>query len=114
MYTDMFKLFSEQAEKNLTPFHQYNRLMAKHVEQMTQLQLNAINSYGELGLAQFKAAGDIHDMPSLMAFNGQQVATLTKLSQQLSEDSHKVQEIARAFKADVDKLAAESLQTGQA
>ncbi|MCL1039158.1 phasin family protein [Shewanella corallii] len=110
MYTDMFKMFSEQAEKSLAPYQKFNALMAKHVEQITELQVNAMKAYSELGLAQFKAASEVKDVTSLAAFNGQQMATLTKLSQQLMDDSNKIQNIAKTFKDDVDQLTTENIK----
>ncbi|WP_261924652.1 phasin family protein [Shewanella sp. NFH-SH190041] len=111
MYTEMFKLFSEQTEKTLAPLNKFNCLLAKHVEQMTQLQLNAMKSYGELGLSQFKAASEIKDINSMVAFNGQQLANLNKLSQQLIDDSNQMQTIAKSFKEDIDKLTSDNIKT---
>ncbi|MGI2261050.1 phasin family protein [Shewanella sp. GXUN23E] len=110
MYTDMFKMFSEQAEKSLAPYHKFNQLMAKHVEQVTAMQVNAMKAYSELGLAQFKAASEVKDVTSLAVFNSQQMATLTKLSQQLMDDSNKIQNIAKSFKEDVDQLTSDNIK----
>lgn len=110
MYTDMFKMFSEQAQKSLAPYTKFNTLMAKHVEQITELQVNAMKAYSELGLAQFKAASEVKDVTSLASFNSQQMATLTKLSQQLMDDSGRIQTIAKTFKDDVEELTTENLK----
>lgn len=61
--------------------------MTKNVEVLTELQLNAIRTYSELGLAQMKAASEIKDVTSLTAFNSQQLGVLNKLSQQMMDDS---------------------------
>ncbi|MEF1174059.1 phasin family protein, partial [Vibrio sinaloensis] len=45
------------------------------------------------------------------AFNGQQLNTLTKLSQQMIDDSNKLQSIAKEFKEDVEQLTTENLKT---
>ncbi|KAE8433856.1 phasin family protein [Vibrio cholerae O1 biovar El Tor] len=106
-----FKTFSDQTEKNFEPYIKFNKLVTKNVEVLTELQLNAIRTYSELGLAQMKAASEIKDVTSLTAFNSQQLGVLNKLSQQMMDDSKKLQNIAKEFKDDVEKLASENLKT---
>lgn len=111
MYTDFFKTFSDQTEKNLEPMYKFNKLMAKNVEVLTELQLNAVRTYSEMGLNQFKAAADVKDVTTLTAFSSQQLAVMTKLSQQMLDDSNKLQNIAKEFKDDVEQLTSENLKT---
>ncbi len=111
MYTDFFKTFTDQTEKGLEPYIKFNKLVTKNVEVLTELQLNAIRTYSEMGLMQMKAASEVKDVTSLTAFNGQQLNTLTKLSQQMIDDSNKLQSIAKEFKEDVEQLTTENLKT---
>ena len=111
MYTDFFKSFTDQTEKSLEPYLKFNKLVTKNVEVMTELQLNAIRTYSEMGLTQMKAASEIKDVTSLTAFNSQQLAVLTKLSQQMMDDSNKLQSIAKEFKEDVEQMTSENLKT---
>lgn len=110
MYTDIFKTFSEQTEKTLAPYVKFNKLIAKNVETLTQLQLNAVRTYSEMGLAQVKAASSITDVTTLTAFSGQQIAAVTKLSQQMMDDSAKLQAIAKELKDDIEKITAENIK----
>ena len=110
MYTDMFKSFSEQAEKTFAPLVKFNKLCAKNVEELTHLQLSAARSYSELGLSQLKAATDIKNVQSLVSFNSSQIDALTRLSQQMVEDSKKFSAVAQDFKADCDALVAENVK----
>lgn len=109
MYTDAFKSFTEQTEKSMNPLLKFNKLMAKNVEQLTELQLNAMRCYADMGVAQIKAAAEIKDLPSLTSFNSQQLSTLAKVSEQVSEDSKKMQELANEFKQELDNLMSENL-----
>ncbi len=111
MYTDFFKTFSDQTEKTFEPYVKFNKLVTKNVEVLTELQLNAIRTYSEVGLTQMKAATEVKDVSSLTAFNGQQLSVLNKLSQQLIDDSNKLQAIAKEFKDDVETLTSENLKT---
>ncbi|MFD2179289.1 phasin family protein [Veronia pacifica] len=110
MYTEMFKTVSEQTEKSMAPFVKFNKLVTKNVETLTELQLNAIRTYSEMGLAQMKAASDVKDVTSFTAFAGQQMNALTHLSQQLIDDSNKLQNVAKEFKDELDHLATENLK----
>ncbi len=111
MYTDFFKTFSDQTEKTMEPYLKFNKLVTKNVEVLTELQLNAIRTYSEMGHTQMKAASEIKDVTSLTAFNSQQLSVLTKLSQQMTDDSNKLQSIAKEFKEDVEQLTSENLKT---
>ncbi|WP_136808867.1 phasin family protein [Desulfosediminicola flagellatus] len=108
MYTEAFKTFTEQAEKSLSPMTLFNKMMAKNIEQMTELQVNAVRAYSELGVNQIKAATEIKDVTSLASFNSSQLATLAKISEQVSEDSKKIQDIAQEFKDELDALVSEN------
>ncbi|MDX1304347.1 MULTISPECIES: phasin family protein [Photobacterium] len=110
MYTEMFKSFSEQTEKTLAPYVKFNKLFTKNVEDLTELQLAAVRAYSDLGLSQLKAVGEVKDLESLTAFNSQQLETLTKLSQQLMDDSNKFSAVAQTFKNDVEELVAENVK----
>ncbi|MEO0890245.1 MAG: phasin family protein, partial [Pseudomonadota bacterium] len=68
-------------------------------------------TYSEVGLNQMKAASEIKDVTSLTAFNSQQLTVLTKLSQQMMDDSNKLQAIAKEFKEDVEQMTSENLKT---
>ena len=110
MYTEMFKSFSEQTEKTLAPYAKFNKVFAKNVEQLTELQLSAVRAYSDLGLNQLKAVSEVEDIESLTAFNGQQLETLTKLSQQLLEDSNKFSSVAQSFKTEVEEFVADNVK----
>lgn len=110
MYTDMFKTFSEQTEKTLAPVTKFNQLFAKNIEQLTELQLAAVRSYSDLGVEQLKAATEVRDVQSLTAFSSKQLQAMTHLSQQMINDSNKLNEIAQNFKTEVDALATENVK----
>ena len=111
MYTDFFKTFTDQTEKTLEPYVKFNKLMAKNVEVLTELQLNAMRTYSEMGLTQMKAASEIKDVTSLTAFSGQQLNVLSKFSQQMMDDSNKLQSIAKEFKDDIEQITTDNLKT---
>ncbi|MEF1231281.1 phasin family protein, partial [Vibrio fortis] len=50
MYTDIFKSMTDQTEKQFEPYFKFNKLIAKNVEVMTELQMNAMKTYTDMGL----------------------------------------------------------------
>lgn len=111
MYSEIFKTFSEQTEKTMAPYIKFNKLVARNVETLTELQVNAVRIYSEMGLAQVKAASSVTDVTSMTAFSGQQFAAVSKLSQQMMDDSAKLQSIAKEFKTDIEKLTTDNIKT---
>ncbi len=65
MYNEMFKSFSEQAEKTLAPYMKFNHLFTKNIENIAELQLAAVRAYSDLGLSQLKSIDQIKDIQSL-------------------------------------------------
>lgn len=110
MYTEMFKSFSEQTEKNLAPYVKFNQLFTKNIEEITELQLAAVRAYSDLGLTQLKAVSEVKDLNSLTNYTSQQLEALTKLSQQLIDDSNKFSAIAQEFRTDVEELVSENVK----
>ncbi|WP_299688635.1 phasin family protein [uncultured Vibrio sp.] len=111
MYTDIFKTMTDQTEKQFEPYFKFNKLVAKNVQTLAELQMDAMQTYTDMGLAQMKAVSEIKDVNSLTAFNSQQLSTLTQLSQQMMSDSAKLQAVAKEFKEDVETLTTENLKT---
>lgn len=108
MYTEAFKSFSEQTEKSVSPFVKFNQLMAKNIAQLTEFQINSVKAYSDLGVSQIKAAAEIKDVTSLASFNSSQLAAIAKISEQVSDDSKKLQDIAQEFRDELDTLVAEN------
>lgn len=110
MYTEMFKSFSEQTEKSLAPYVKFNKVFTKNIEELTELQLAAVRAYSDLGISQLKAVSEVKDLQSFAEYNSQQLESLTKLSQQLIDDSNKFNAIAQSFKTEVEELVAENVK----
>jgi len=111
MYTDFFRTFTDQTEKSFEPYFKFNKVLTKNVEVLTELQLGSMRAYSDIGLSQMKAVGDVKDAATLAAFTTKQLTTLSQLSQQMIDDSNKLQSIATEFKGGVEKLASENVST---
>ncbi len=117
MYTDLLKnfaQFSEQTDKALAPISKFNKLLSKNVEQLTELQLASVEAYRELSLAQMKAAADVNNPEALKEFNLKQVEVLKQVSEQMTKDSARFNELAQDFGKEVQELTAENLKSVKA
>lgn len=113
MYNDLMKTFQEQSEKYFSPMFKFNQLVAKNIEQLAQLQLDAAQSYTETTLAQLKTAAEISDVKTFVDFNASQLNALNTLSQKMIADGQKLQQLGQGFKDNLEALSKETLKTAQ-
>ncbi len=109
MYSGFFNSLNSQYQNVFEPYVKYNQLIAKNFNDLTNLQLDSARTYAEIGLAQVNANSQIKDPQSLMACGSKQLETMTRLSQQMIEDGKKLSNLATEFKAELEKLVAESV-----
>lgn len=110
MYSELFKTFSSQTENMMSPFTNYNEMLVKNIEETTNLQLEAMKKYADIGINQIKNATAVKDVSSLIEFNTKQAETFTELSQSLIEDGKRMSDIAQSFKGNLDELAATAMK----
>ncbi len=51
MYTDLLKTLTEQNEKFLSPVLKFNQLVAQNIEQLANIQVNAVQSFSSTSVA---------------------------------------------------------------
>lgn len=110
MYTDLFKTLSDQSQNTFEPVLKFNQLVAKNFSALTNLQLDSARQYADIGLAQIHMNSQIKDMQTLISSGTKQMETMTRISQQMIEDGKKLSALASEFKAELDKLVAESVE----
>ena len=108
MYSGFFNNLSSQYQTTFEPYVKYNQLATRNFTDLTNLQLQSARTYADIGLAQLNANSQVRDMPSLMTSGSKQLETMTRLSQQMIEDGKKLSTLANDFKAELEKLVAES------
>ena len=110
MYTDIFKTLNDQSQNAFEPMVKFNQLVAKNFSELTNLQLDSARQYADIGLAQIHMSSQIKDMQTLISSGTKQMETMTRISQQMIEDGKKLSTLANEFKAELDKLVAESVE----
>lgn len=108
MYTKMYSSFTEQFEKMMAPYARFNKLMAKNLEDLTELSMASLRERATVSTESIKALCEVKDFQSLTACTSQQMQCMAKLSQRCVDDSTRLTEIMKKFKADLDEIVAET------
>lgn len=108
MQENLLNAFAEQAKSLYAPFSKFNGMFVENVEKITELQLNALKSYAEMGVEQLKKASEIKDADTARAFTAAQAEAATALNKKILEDAKAFSEIATAFKEQVEDVIAEA------
>ncbi|MPY25567.1 phasin family protein [Shewanella psychropiezotolerans] len=113
MNQEMFKSFNDQLQQVFAPLNQFNQLVAENIEQLSRIQLESLKAYSTLGNEQVKSATSISDGQSLATHGSKQLELITKVSQQLMEDSQKFTQIGQSFKQAADQYVNESTKAAK-
>ncbi|MFC3033406.1 phasin family protein [Pseudoalteromonas fenneropenaei] len=113
MYNDLLKTFSAQSEKYFSPLVQFNQLVAKNIEQLAQIQLEAAQSYTKTSIEQLKTASEVKDVKSFIDFNVSQLSALNALSQQMIADGQKLTQLGQEFKDTLETINKDAMKAAQ-
>lgn len=109
MSNEVFGKLFEQYEPVLAPVVKANKLAVANLEKLVNFQFEALRSYADLGLNQFKAAAEVSDVTSLQGFYASQVDAFNVLRKKVLDDAQALVDLSTGFKAEFDKLAKDSV-----
>lgn len=107
MYEDVLsKMFANpQAMPNM--LSNTSQLLASNMEKLTTLQMNAWQSYLELGMEQVRSAAQATDAKGLQEFCASQAEAANSVRQRLMDDAKAMTDLGVDFKAGLDQLVNE-------
>lgn len=108
MQENILNAFTEQTKSFYAPLSKLNSLFVDNVEKVTELQLNAIKAYAEMGIGQLKKAAEIKDAESIRAFTTAQVEAASTLNKKVMDDAKAFSELAVNFKNQVEAIVEEA------
>lgn len=111
MQDNIFNAFTEQAKSFNPPFSKLNQLFVENTEKITELQLQALKTYTDLGINQLKKAAEIKDADSARAFTAVQAETATAINKKVMEDAKVFSDLAVEFKNEVETIMDEARAT---
>ncbi len=108
MSIELFNDYVAKLGTYTAPAVKANKLFVASLEKLVELQLAALHTYTDLGLAQLKAAVEVSDADSLKAYLRGQVETASVVRQKLLDDAKALAELSVGYKAEFDKLVGEA------
>ncbi|MCP5419992.1 MAG: phasin family protein [Gammaproteobacteria bacterium] len=88
------------------------QLVLNNVEKLTALQMNALQSYVDLGLGQVRAAAKATDAKGLQDFYKLQADAANSVRQRLMDDAKAMADLGVDFKAGLDALVKDCVVSG--
>ncbi|MEH6449048.1 MAG: phasin family protein [Oleispira sp.] len=109
MQEDLINAVSEQLKSQYQPWLQINSLWLTSLEKLANFQLNAINSYSQIGLEQVKKAIEINGVEDLQEFASEQSSITESLNEKILDDSKALTELTQEFFGNVESIWQSSL-----
>ena len=100
----------ERSQAFLNPVVNTNKLAVAKLEKLVSFQLNALQSYVDLGIDRLKAAADVSSVQDLPAFFDGQVKAVGTLRQMMLNDAKTLARLASEFQADFSEQAKGNVQ----
>ena len=110
MQDKMIENFNEQTRQFFEPMRKLNSLMLDSMERMTEYQMESMKRYSQMGTERMRDATEVKDAEDLRDFGTRQAEMMNELSKQMLEDARALGEMSMQFKAELEKLYAESGQ----
>lgn len=100
-----------QTQSLMVPFVQLNQLAVARLDKLVEFQLDALQSYVDLGLERMKAAAALSSLEDLQDFFQGQMEAAKSLQQMLLNDFDKLMKLTVSTQAEFGKLAEDSAKT---
>lgn len=105
MYEEMFSKNFPQVENFIEPAIKANKLAVDNFEKLVNFQMDAFQSYVDLGIEQMKAAAEINGPQAFQTYFSKQIETGNVLRQKILDDTKALVDLGNGFKEDFAKLA---------
>lgn len=107
MYAEMMSAFGGSMRNVFAPVQKMNQMAIAHVEEIVAIQMESMKTYTNLGIGQWKAAAEVSDPWSFMAYMAKQGAYMTKVSEQFVADVQKMSRLGGDFVEKAQSVAQE-------
>jgi phasin family protein len=100
----------ERSQSFLNPVVNTNKLAVAKLEKLVSFQLNALQSYVDLGIDRLKAAAEVSSVQDLPTFFNGQVEAIGTLRQLMLDDAKTLARLASEFQTDFSEQAKGNVQ----
>ncbi len=100
--------FMDQTKGLYEPMFKFNTLLISNLNKMSELQIDALKSYNDMGLNQLKQAAEVTDVDSMREYTSSQPELVTTFSQRIMEDTKALTDIVIQFQQGVEQIFEEA------
>jgi len=91
-------------EKFLAPIKELNDLTLKSIEQITEIQVKAIQENAKASMDALKASAEIKDLGSMQDYLKKQVTVAKTLADYAVEDARQITSLSNSYATDVKEV----------
>lgn len=110
MLIPLFNKALVEPQDLIASFVKTNQVLITNAEKMMVFQMNALQSYLDIGINQWKAAAEITDIDSLQDFYKRQTEIAKAVQQKFIIDTKALTTMTVRFKAEMDTLMQATLE----
>ena len=107
MYAEMMSAFGGSLRNVFAPGQKMNQMAIAQMEKILAFQMESVKTYTNLGMGQWKAAAEVSDPWSLVAYMAKQGAYATKVGEQVVSDVQKLSQLGGDFVQQAQSVAQE-------
>lgn len=105
MYDEIFNKSFANADQLVEPVVKANKLAVTNFEKLVSFQMNAMQTYVDMGLEQLKAAAEVNSPQTFQSFWSKQVEMSNVLRQKVLDDTKALVDLGNGMKDEFTKLA---------
>lgn len=109
MNTNILATVTEQSKSFMAPVQKLNAIAIANTEKTFAFQTASLQKYAELGMAQWKAAAEVNDAESLVAYLTDQGARMTDVGEQVIADTKQAYRLGMDFLSEAQKVTEENM-----
>ncbi|MCP5209087.1 MAG: phasin family protein [Hahellaceae bacterium] len=104
MTDNLLENFTGQAKNFYEPLTKINQLLVANMQKVAEFQMDAMKSYAELTMKQFKELAEVRDLESLKNYGSGQTESASSIGKKIMEDLKTLGEMGSEFKNEVEKI----------
>ena len=104
MQDDLSAAFTQQASKMYEPLQKMQSIWVNSFQTVAKFQMQAMEDYSKLGLAQIKTAIEIKDPQDYQAYSNSQSELIQTINEKVIEDNKQLTQLAQSFLGELESL----------
>lgn len=110
MYDEIFNKSFANTDQLVEPVVKANKLAVTNFEKLVSFQMNAMQTYVDMGLEQLKAAAEVNSPQTFQSFWSKQVEMSNVLRQKVLDDTKALVDLGNGMKDEFTKLAEDNVK----